>query len=120
MGQQYINSEQLEDIFDIRRKMFERQLDEVIERQQRIVRPRERSSLIIDAEKLGYNKPICAICGVPVEKFGISQDHTRQIMIMTAHCHGEIQEVEIPEFVVEKMKPETLRIGLAFRPEDEA
>lgn len=41
-------------------------------------------------------RPQCAVCGRPVERMTEEEDDWANVVVFTAHCHGQRESIEIP------------------------
>lgn len=59
--------------------------------------------------------PQCGICGTRVENFYmITNSDTFGTVTIVAQCHGDTEEVNIPERILADADPKTFHIGTAF------
>lgn len=58
--------------------------------------------------------PMCAKCGRPVDNFVRVDNYNGLDILFEAHCHGEVQKVILPHWVMANAGPNGIQLATAF------
>jgi hypothetical protein len=73
------------------------------------------SITIMEHSHFSLSKPWCARCNEPVDMMTKGRDETKGLVIITVHCHGATERVELEDEILEDQYGKNISFTEAFR-----